>query len=89
MPPIDASPPKMKQFAGELLHCSDALRKEEMLLFSDLAKLGQTWKDERFQHFDRLIGESTRELAKFHTSARRYADYLTAKARAGEKFLRG
>jgi hypothetical protein len=78
----------MRQFANELLHSSEALKKEELRMFGDLGNLGATWKDERFQHFDRLITESARELAAFHTSASRYAEYLKAKARAAEKFLR-
>jgi hypothetical protein len=79
----------MKQFANELQRNSEALKKEERLLFQELSKLGATWKDQRFQHFDRLITESARELTVFHTASARYADFLRRKAVAAEKFLRG
>ena len=89
MAQIITSPQSMKQFANELLHTSDALKTQERQLFAELSNLGATWKDERFQHFDRLVTESARELAAFHTSASRYAEFLKRKANAAEKFLRG
>lgn len=88
MAQIITSPQTMKQFAHDLEHSSNSLKKEELRMFSDLAELGATWKDERFQQFDRLITDSARELAAFHKSAARYAEYLQAKANAAEKFLR-
>lgn len=89
MAQIITSPQAMKQFARELIHTAEALKKEELQLFRELADLGASWKDQRFQHFDRLINESARELAAFQTSASRYADFLDRKAHAAEKFLRG
>lgn len=89
MAQIITSPQSQKQFANELQRNSEALKKEERQLFEELSHLGATWKDQRFQHFDRLITESARELAAFHTASARYADFLRRKAAAGEKFLRG
>jgi uncharacterized protein YukE len=86
---IITSPASMKQFANELHRNSEALKKEERLLFQELSALGATWKDQRFQHFDRLITESALELAAFHTSSDRYSEFLLRKAAAAEKFLRG
>lgn len=85
---IITNPDSMKRFANELIECSERLKKEESMLKRDLDALGGTWKDARFQHFDRLITESSKELLRFHSSARDYADYLSAKARAAERFLR-
>lgn len=89
MPQIITDPQSMKQFAHLLRDTSQTLKEEENQLFQELNKLGATWKDQRFQHFDRLITESASELASFHTSCDRYSDFLMRKAAAAEKFLRG
>ncbi|RCW19805.1 type VII secretion system (Wss) protein ESAT-6 [Ciceribacter lividus] len=89
MSQIITNPDSMRSFARDLVKCSEALKKEEDALFRDLKALGATWKDERFQHFDKLIAESSRELAAFHRSARNYADFLARKAAAGDRIVRG
>lgn len=89
MAQIITNPQSMKQFANELHRTSEALKKEQRLLFQELSDLGATWKDQRFQHFDRLVTDSARELASFHTSCDRYSVFLQRKAAAAEKFLRG
>ncbi len=89
MAQIITSPQSMRQFADELQRNSDALKKQERLLFQELSNLGATWKDQRFQHFDRLITESAKELASFHAASSRYSDFLRRKAAAADKFIRG
>ena len=79
----------MRQFADELQRNSESLKKQERLLFQELSNLGATWKDERFQHFDRLITESSRELSAYHAANTRYSEFLRRKAAAADKFLRG
>lgn len=89
MSQIISNPDSMRKFASQLRQISDRLKKEESALFSELNSLGATWKDQRFQHFDKLITQSARELDAFHKSASQYSDFLLRKAAAGDRILRG
>lgn len=86
---IETNPQSMKQFADLLEHIGETLKKEERLLFQELSDLGATWKDQRYQQFDRLITQCANELVAFHNANETYADFLRRKAAAGERFLRG
>jgi hypothetical protein len=84
---IITNPASMLSFSRVVLECSERLKKEELHLFRELGELGATWKDSKYQQFDRLIVDSARELAAFHTAAHRYAEYLNRKAHAAQRFL--
>ena len=87
MPQIITDPAAMLSFSHTVKECSQRLKKEERDLFAALNELSGTWKDQKYRQFDRLITESSRELAAFHTAADRYSDYLVAKAQAARRFL--
>jgi uncharacterized protein YukE len=87
MSQIITDPAAMLSFSHTVKECSERLKKEERDLFGELHELGATWKDQKYRQFDRLIVESSRELAAFHTAADRYSEYLVKKARAAQRFL--
>lgn len=87
MSQIITNPGSMVSFSRTVAECSERLKKEEMHLFADLNELGATWKDAKYQKFDRLITDSSRELAAFHSASQRYSDYLVRKANAAKRFL--
>ena len=87
MSQIITNPESMMSFARTVTECSERLKKEELSLFRELSELGATWKDEKYQHFDRLISESASELSAFHTAAQRYSEFLVRKASAAKRFM--
>jgi uncharacterized protein YukE len=87
LPQIITDPAAMLSFSRIVKECSERLKREERGLFAELNELSATWKDQKYRQFERLITESSRELAAFYTSADRYSDYLVAKAQAAKRFL--
>jgi uncharacterized protein YukE len=87
LPQIITDPAAMLSFSRTVQECSERLKREERGLFAELNELSATWKDQKYRQFERLITESSRELAAFYTSADRYSDYLLAKAQAAKRFL--
>jgi uncharacterized protein YukE len=87
MSQIITNPDSMISFSRTMMECSEQLKKEEQHLFGELTRLGATWKDPRYQKFDRAITEAARELVLFHTATHRYAEYLVRKASAARKIM--
>lgn len=87
MSQIITNPDSMISFSRTVMECSRLLKNEEHDLFGELNNLGATWKDPRYQQFDRTMTETARELASFHTAAHRYSEYLLRKANAAKQVM--
>lgn len=85
---LNADPKDQRGLAIFLTEFNLSLAWKNAALVRASERLGKVWSDERFREFDKKLADATLLIREFEARSKRFADYLNAKAFAGEKYLR-
>ena len=87
MSQIIASPQELVQFARYLRDLARTLKERKTSLNHEFAEVGEVWRDEKYQQFQRIFEETSREIDVFLKEAERYSEYLNRKAKPLQAYL--
>ena len=88
MPSIIVSPKEQKQFADYLTERTKLLLQKQRKFLDLLSQARTICLDDKYASFRKKAEDTARGLEDFNTRAKRYAEFLHAKAKAGERYLR-
>lgn len=80
-------PDELRRFSGQLKQTSEQLRSAKANIMSEFDNLHETWRDEKFERFDRLFIECLTLLDRYTKEAELYSDFLRKKAEYAQRYL--
>ena len=84
---VIVSPADVRRFANLLDERAADLKRLDATISRSLLELQATWKDARYQQFERRYEEASLQLQQFLDHAERYAVYLRRKVVPIERYL--
>jgi len=80
-------PNEARRFAGFLQETSRELRSRNAAVNRSLMELNATWRDSKYDSFEKLFEEATLQLERFLEHSEKYAEYLRRKAAIVDRYL--
>jgi uncharacterized protein YukE len=87
MDSVIVDPEEMRHFASALARNIEALEAGMSSLSIRHAALGETWRDQKYQQFDKVWLDTKSRLRAFLKQAGDYASYLRQKAALADRYL--
>lgn len=84
---VIVNPVEVRRFASFLEERAAGLKQLDSAISRALLDLQGTWKDARYDQFERRYEEASRQLQQFLDHAERYAAYLRRKIGPIERYL--
>ena len=83
---VIASPEAMRDFAGYLENSNHQLADVMNYLSARVGSLGDTWRDDHYQHFEDAFSHAARMVNRFLEQSESYVKYLRQKAEPLESY---
>lgn len=87
MPQVIANPDEMRRFAVALDKLSESLQHKKFATSHAFEHLRQSWKDAKYNEFEKTFTTTCQELDQFLKMTKIYADFLRRKAAKLDQFL--
>ena len=87
MPQIIVDPAEMRRFANAVDRLREKLQAKRANVMRKHESLKETWKDAKYQSFDKVFTNTLEDLDQFIKKTAEYSAYLRKKAAKAEKYL--
>ena len=87
MPQAIIDPEQVRRFASHLDQSAALIREQKTATMAGSARLHETWRDEKYAHFDQLFVESMKLLERYLQQSEQYSAFLKQKAARAQKYL--
>lgn len=85
---VRANPDEMRRFANALDDLREKLQHKKFATSQAFEHLRQTWKDAKYNQFEKTFLTTCQDLDQFLKMAKIYADFLRQKAAKLDAYLR-
>lgn len=80
-------PDQLRKFAGLLDQTANNIRDQKTAFLADFARLHETWRDDKYNHFDQVFTDSMKILEQYIKQCERYSIFLKQKASRAQKYI--
>jgi len=87
MPTAIVSPSELMTFAHQLEKTSDDIVKRKSKAARFVADSRNVWKDAKYDRFNKVFDQTSKELDRFARLAKDYSHFLERKAGLAQKYL--
>lgn len=87
MPQIIVNPDDQRRFANHLDALRESLRERKFNTLHAFEHLRQSWKDEKYNQFEKTLNSTSQDLDHFLKTLEVYANFLRAKAAKADRYL--
>lgn len=87
MPQINVSSDELRRFANAIDGLRESLQQKRAATNRSYETLRSTWKDAKYQQFDKSFGQTNQELEQFLKLTASYTKYLRTKAAKLDAYL--
>ena len=88
MPQVIVSPQELRRFAVALDELCTSLQHKKFNTAHSFEQLRQTWKDAKYDQFEKTFTSTSQELDQFLKMTKAYAEFLRKKAAKLDPYLR-
>ena len=87
MPQAIVDPAELRRFAHGLQQFNNELHEQMLILFGQLASLGDTWRDQEHEKFAQEFEQTMKVVQHFMEATHRHVPFLLRKAERIEEYL--
>ncbi len=87
MPQIIVNPDELRRFAVALDELRESIQHKKFNTTHSFENLRQSWKDAKYNEFEKTFTNTTQELDQFLKMTKTYADFLRKKAAKLDLYL--
>ena len=87
MPQVIVNPDELRRFSNYLDELSDSIREKKFQTSASFERLRQTWKDAKYNQFEKEYTVTCQDLEQFLKMTKAYAEFLRRKAAKADRFL--
>ncbi len=88
MPQVIVNPDELRRFANYLDSLIESLQEKKCNTAHSFEQLRQTWKDAKYNQFEKVFAGTCQDLDQFLKMTKTYADFLRRKAAKADRYLR-
>jgi len=87
MPQVIVNPDELRRFAVALDELRESLQQKKFNTSHSFEQLRQSWKDAKYNEFEKTFTSTSQELEQFLKMTKSYADFLRKKAAKLDRYL--
>ena len=87
MPQVIVNPDELRRFAVALDELRESLQQKKFNTSHSFEQLRQSWKDAKYNEFEKTFTSTSQELEQFLKMTKSYADFLRKKSAKLDRYL--